>query len=142
MDFKGPTRRNKQYCVVGQPLDWGDVVNLDLLISREINDYLMVRIKVVEQDPDLGVNILHPSIDDNREATDSEKEENNDDNTPKIPYYGESMNASSDDEGNNDEDALDTPYDGENINDYSNNEGNNDETAPDAPTTGGNNEKL
>ena len=22
LEFKGPTRRNKQYCVVGQPLDW------------------------------------------------------------------------------------------------------------------------
>ena len=48
LDFKGTTIRNKQYCVVGQPLDWRDGDNLDLLISREINEYFMVLIKGVE----------------------------------------------------------------------------------------------
>ena len=60
LEFKGPTIRNKQYCVVGQPLNWRDGDNLDLLISRYINDYFMVLIRVVEQDPDLGVKIVHP----------------------------------------------------------------------------------
>ena len=32
LEFKGSTRRNKQYYVVGQPLDWGGGYNLDLLI--------------------------------------------------------------------------------------------------------------
>ena len=64
LDFKGPTRRNKQYCVVGQPLDGRDGGNLDLLLSIDINDDFMVLIKGVEQDPDLGVEIVHPSIDD------------------------------------------------------------------------------
>ena len=65
LEYKGPTRRNKNYCVVGRPLVWRDGDNLDLLISREINDDLMVLIKGVEQDPDLRVKIVHPSIDDN-----------------------------------------------------------------------------
>ena len=115
LEFKGPTRRNKQYCVVGQPLDWRDGDNLDLLLSIDINDDFMVLIKGVEQDPDLGVKIVHPSIDDDSEATDSDKEENNDENAPKTPYDDENMNAFSDDEGNNDEDAYETPYDIENI---------------------------
>ena len=34
----------------------------------------MVIIKGFEQDPDLGVNIFHPSIDDDSKATDSDKE--------------------------------------------------------------------
>ena len=57
-DFKGPTRRNNQYCVVGQPLDWRDEDNLDLLISRDINDDFMVLTKGVEQNPDMGVQIF------------------------------------------------------------------------------------
>ena len=82
LDFKWPTRRNNQYCVVGKPLNWRDGDNLDLLVSRDINDDFMVLIKGVEQYPDLGVKIVHPSIDDDREATDSDKQENNDDNAP------------------------------------------------------------
>ena len=116
------TRRNKQYCVFGQPLDCRDGDNLDLLISREINDNFMVLIKGVEQDPYLGVTFFHLSIHDDSEATESEIEENNDKNSSKIPYDDENINTSSYDEGNNDEDAPDTPYYGENINAYSNNE--------------------
>ena len=71
--FKGPNRRNNQSCVVGNPLDWRDGDNLDLLISREINDDFMVLIKGFEQDPDLEVKIVHPSIDDDSESTDSDK---------------------------------------------------------------------
>ena len=84
LEFKGPTRRNKQYCVVGKPLylRYGD--NVDLLISWEIYDYFMVLIKGFEQDPDLGVKIVHPSIDYDSEAIDSDKEENNDENTAKT----------------------------------------------------------
>ena len=48
LEFKGTTRRNKQYCVVRQPLDWRDVDNLDLLISKDINYDLMLLIKGVE----------------------------------------------------------------------------------------------
>ena len=55
LEFKGPTRRNNQYCVVGKPLNWRDGDNLELLISIEINDDFMVLIKGVGQDPDLGV---------------------------------------------------------------------------------------
>ena len=55
LDFKGSTRRNKHYCVVGQTLDWRDGDNLGLLISIEINDDFMVLVKVVEQDPDIWV---------------------------------------------------------------------------------------
>ena len=44
--------------------------------------------------------IVHPSIDDDSEATDSDKEGNNNYNPPKTPYDGENMNASSCDEGN------------------------------------------
>ena len=54
LEFKRLTRRNKQYCVVGQTLDWRDGDNVDLLISRDINDDFMLLIKGVEQDPDLG----------------------------------------------------------------------------------------
>ena len=32
LEFKGPTRRNKQYCVVGKHLNWRDGDNLELLI--------------------------------------------------------------------------------------------------------------
>ena len=45
LEFKGPTRRNKQYCVVGQNLNWRGGDNLDLLISRYIYDDFMVLIK-------------------------------------------------------------------------------------------------
>ena len=55
LGFKGPTIRNKQYCVVGQPLHWRGGDNVDPLISIDINDNFMVLIKGVEQDPDLGV---------------------------------------------------------------------------------------
>ena len=44
-EFKGPTRRNIQYCVVGKPLDWRDGYDLDLLISKDINDDFVVLIK-------------------------------------------------------------------------------------------------
>ena len=47
LDFKGPTRRNKQYCVVRQNLNCIDGDNLDILISREIKDDFMVLIKRV-----------------------------------------------------------------------------------------------
>ena len=134
LEFKGTNRSNKQYCVVGQPLYWRDGDHLDLIISIEINDDFMVLIKAVEQDPDLGVKIVHPSIDDDSEAIDSDKEENNDENSPKIPYDGANMNASSYNEVNNDEDSPKTSYDGENMNTYSNNERNNDDVAPDPPT--------
>ena len=60
--------------------------------------------------------LFRPSIDDDREATDSDKEENKNDNYPKTPYDGENMNASYEDDVNNDEDASETPYDGENMN--------------------------
>ena len=55
LEFKGPTRRNKQYFVVGKPLEWKDEDNMYLLISRDINDDFMVLIRVFEQEPDLGV---------------------------------------------------------------------------------------
>ena len=60
LEFKGPTRRNNQFCVVGQPLNWRDGDNVDLLISIETNDYFILPTKGVEQDPDLGVKIVHP----------------------------------------------------------------------------------
>ena len=134
LELKGITINNKQYCVVGQPLNWRGGDNLDVLISIEINYDFMVLIKGVEQDPDLGVKPFHPSIDDDSEATDSDTEGSHEQIAPKTPYDGENLNASSDDEGNNDEDAPKTPYDGENINAYSNNDGNNDYIAPDPPT--------
>ena len=77
--------------------------NLDLMISRDINDNLMVIIKGVEQEPNLGVKIIHLSIDYYSEAIDSNKEENNNENAPKTPYDGENMNTSSDDKVNNKE---------------------------------------
>ena len=83
--------------MVWQPLDWKDGDNLELLVSREINDDFMVLIKVFEQDPDLGVKNFHPLIYDDSEATDSYKEENNNENCPKTTYDRENMNASSDD---------------------------------------------
>ena len=66
--------------------------------------------------------IVQPSIDNDSEATDSDKEVNIDDNTSETPYDGENMNDSFEYEANNDEDAPETPYDGENMNAYSNNE--------------------
>ena len=161
LEFKGPTRRNEKYCVVGQPLYWRDGDNLYLLISRDINDNFMVLIKGFEQDHDLGVKRFHPSIDDDSEATDSDKEENNDDNAPKTPYdgeninvssydedapetpySGENMNASSDDKGNNYEAALDPPTNDININANSDDEKKYYEVTPDTPTNGGNNETI
>ena len=47
LEFKGPIRRNEQYCVVGKTLNWRDRDNLDLLISREINDDFMLLVRVV-----------------------------------------------------------------------------------------------
>ena len=88
LEFKGPTRRSKQYCVFGKPLDWRDGDNLDLLLSREINDDFMVLTKGVEQDPDMGAKIVHPSIDDDSEVTDSDKEENINWNYPRTSYDG------------------------------------------------------
>ena len=70
----------------------------------------MVLIKVAKQDTDMGVKIVHPSIYDDSEDTDSDKEENIDEKSPKTPYDGENMNASSDDEVNNDEDVPKTLY--------------------------------
>ena len=107
MEFKCPTRSNKHYCVIGEPLDWRGGDNLNILISIDINEYFMVLIKVFEKDHDMGVNMFHPSIDDDSKSTDSEKEENNDENAPKTPYDGENMNASSDYKVNNDEDSPD-----------------------------------
>ena len=59
-EFKGPTRRNKQYCLVRYSLNWRGEENVDLLVSIEINDDFMVRVKGVEQDPALGVKTVHP----------------------------------------------------------------------------------
>ena len=59
LGFKGPTRSNKHYCVVGKTFDWRDGDNLDLLISIDINGDFMVLIKVFEKDPDMGVKIVH-----------------------------------------------------------------------------------
>ena len=72
----------------------------------------MVLIKGVEQDPDLGVKIVHPSINDDSEATDSDKEENNDEVAPKPP---------------SNDDIIDANY---------------DEITPDTPTNGINNETI
>ena len=60
LDFKGTTRRNNQYFLVGQPLDWRDEYNTDLLILRGINYDFMVLINGVEKEPDLGVKCFHP----------------------------------------------------------------------------------
>ena len=57
-EFKGLTIRNKQYSVVGKPLDWKDEDNLELLIQRNTNDDFIVLIKGVEQDHDLRVNFF------------------------------------------------------------------------------------
>ena len=46
--------------MVGKTLDWRDGINVDLLISGDINDDFMLLIKGVEQDSDLGVKIFHP----------------------------------------------------------------------------------
>ena len=59
LEFKEPTRRNEQYYVVGKTIDRRDGDNLDLLISRDINDDFMALIRGFEQDPDLGVNFFH-----------------------------------------------------------------------------------
>ena len=126
LEFKGETGKGKQYFVGGKPLGWRDGDDLDLLVSRKINDDFMVIIKGVEQDLGLGVNIVHPSIHDDSEATDSGKEENNNKNTPKTQDDGENTNAYSNDEVNIDEDAPETPYDFENRNASSDDEGNND----------------
>ena len=45
LEFEGTNRRNKQYCVVVNTLNWRDGDDVDLLISREINGDLMVIIK-------------------------------------------------------------------------------------------------
>ena len=45
LEFEAPNRRNNQYCVVEMPLYWRGGDDLDLLISREINDDFMVLIK-------------------------------------------------------------------------------------------------
>ena len=66
LDFKGPTRWNNQYSVVGQTLNLRDWDNVELIISRYFNDDVMVLIKGSKKDPDLGLNIFHPSIDDDR----------------------------------------------------------------------------
>ena len=84
LEFKGPTKRNKQYCVVGQSLDWRYGDNVDLIIPIDTNGDLMVPIKGVEQDPDLGVKIINLSIYDDSEVTESEIEENNDDTQDTI----------------------------------------------------------
>ena len=57
--FKGPTISNKQYCMVGQTLDWRDGDNADLMISIDINENFIVLIRGVEQDSDLGVKCFH-----------------------------------------------------------------------------------
>ena len=62
--------------------------NVEILISREINYDFMAIINGVEQDPDLGLKIVHQSIDDDSEATDIDREENNDNNYPETPYDG------------------------------------------------------
>ena len=45
LKFKRNTIRNEKYCVVGKTLNWRDGDNVDLLISIDINDNLMVLIK-------------------------------------------------------------------------------------------------
>ena len=60
LEFKEPTIRNKQSCVVRQPLNRRDGDNLCLMISIDINDDFMILIKGVEQNPGLGVKNFHP----------------------------------------------------------------------------------
>ena len=120
--------------MVGKTLNWRDGDNGYLIISRCINDDFVVLIKGVEQDPDMGVKMFHPSIDDDSEATDSDEEKNIDESAPQTPYDDEILNASSNDEVNNDEDAPKTPYHGENVNSYYNNEVNIYEVSPNPPT--------
>ena len=60
LEIKGPTRSNKQYCVVGQSLNCRDGDNVGILTSRYLNDDFMVLIRGVKQDPDLGVKNFHP----------------------------------------------------------------------------------
>ena len=140
--FKCTTIRNTQYCVVGQTLNFRDGDYLELLILRDINDDFMLLIKGVEQDPGLGVKIVHLSIDDDIEATDGDKEKNNNENDPKTTYDGENMNASSDDEGNIDEVAPNPPINDLNINDNSDDKVYDYEVTPDTPTSGGNIETI
>ena len=54
--------------MVDQTLNCRDMNIVYLLIPRDTNDDLMVLIKGFEQDPDLGVKIVHLSIDDDIEA--------------------------------------------------------------------------
>ena len=84
LEVDGTTRKNNQYFVVGQPLDWRDGGDLYLIISRQVNDDFTLLIKVVEQDPGLGVKNFHPSINDDSEATGGDKEENNNQNALKT----------------------------------------------------------
>ena len=70
LEFKGPTRWKKHYFMVGQPLDFMDGDKFDLIISIYINANFMILIKGVEQYPDLGENIIHPSIECDSKATD------------------------------------------------------------------------
>ena len=48
LEFKVPTINNNKYCVVRHPLNWRYGDNVDLLVSRYINDYCILIIKVVE----------------------------------------------------------------------------------------------
>ena len=102
--FKGTTISNKQYFVFGKPINWRDGDNVELVMSIYINDDFMVLIKGVEQNLDMG------EIDDDSEATYSDEEENNDDNSPEIPYDDENVNPSFSDGVNNDEDDPKTTY--------------------------------
>ena len=72
--------------MVRQSLDWRDGDNVDLQISRDINDYIMVLIKKVGHDPDMGVKTVHQSIDDDSKASESEIEGSNDENAPNTLY--------------------------------------------------------
>ena len=55
LEFKGPTRSNRQFCVVIKSPDWKNGYTVDLLISIYINDDFIVLIKEAEQDPVLEV---------------------------------------------------------------------------------------
>ena len=44
--------------MVGQPIDWRDGDNLEVLILIDFNDDFMVLVKGFEQVPDLGVEIF------------------------------------------------------------------------------------
>ena len=105
-----------------------DEYPVDLIILRQINNYFMVLIKGFEQDPDLGMKIVPPSISDESEAKNSDKQENIEENAPKTPYDGEIITDSSDDEENNDE-VVTNPHTNEEIINA-----NSDEVNPDTPT--------